>query len=145
MVVTVQRIPAAQSLLDNVFGLGNESFDRLLHDRVWQGERQFPPIDIAEYDNESVVIAELPGVNKSDVSISVHKGVLTISGARKELTLPENSSWVRREVEAGTFSRSITISHEVETGGVTAELSNGLLKIVLPKAENAKPKEITIR
>lgn len=147
MVVRFQRVPPAQSLLDTVFGFGQDTngFDLIQRDRAWQGETLLPRVDVAEYDNESIVVAEVPGVSKSDVSITIHEGVLTISGSRKASAIPEKSTWVRREVETGTFSRSINLSHDVDANAVTAEMSNGLLKIVLPKAEDAKPKEITIR
>ncbi len=143
MVVRFQT--PVQSLLDSVFGSNGSVIDDILSDRVWQGETVSPRLDVAEYENETVVIAELPGVNKSDISLTIHEGVLTISGSRKERTLPEKSSWIRREVGTGKFNRSITLPHEVHLGAVSAEMENGLLKIVLPKAEDAKPKEIKIR
>jgi HSP20 family protein len=72
-------------------------------------------------------------------------GVLTVSGHRKGRVLPENSRWVRSEVPTGTFSRAFELGHPVDEKEIKAELKDGMLRIVLPKAEEARPREITIR
>ena len=141
MVVRVQRYPVAswpfESLLDGMFGevgLGDTQTSQ------WN-----PAVSVAEYDSESVVVAELPGVRKEDVKVSVHDGILSISGERKSAEAPEKSSWVRNEIRTGQFARSIRLSHDVNTNAISAELNNGLLKITLPKSEEAKPREIPVQ
>jgi HSP20 family protein len=104
-----------------------------------------PAMDIAEHGNETVVVLELPGVKKEDLKVVVEDGILTVSGERKEHALPENSRWVRNEIAAGTFSRSIELPHAVKDQGISAELVNGLLTIVLPKADEVRPRQISVK
>ncbi len=148
MLVRIERFPGTRSLVDELFDFErniDNMFGRFLGTGQGPGVRTYPALDVAEYDNETVVVAEVPGVHKSDIKISVHDGILTISGVRKERALPENSSWVRNEIGSGEFSRALRLPHEVNSGAINAELTNGILRIVLPKAEEAKPKEISIR
>jgi HSP20 family protein len=107
--------------------------------------RAFPTVDIAEQGDESIVVAELPGVRKEDLKISIQDGQLTISGERRQHQLPENSSWLKNEAWSGEFSRTIQLPHEVKEDGVSAELKNGILRIVLPKAEEVRAREIKVQ
>ncbi len=88
---------------------------------------------------------ELPGVVKEDVKVNVHDGVLTILAKRKQPELKENEQWIRNEISYGTFEQAIKLPYSVDVEKVSATHENGLLQIVLPKHENAKPKQITIR
>jgi HSP20 family protein len=120
-------------------------FQNLFGDPWSAGPDLRPSIDIAEYDSETVVVAELPGVKKDDLRLTVHDGFLTIAGDRKSGGLPENSRWLRNETTGGSFSRTIEIPHAVKGEAVSAELANGILKIVLPKADEARAREITVK
>jgi HSP20 family protein len=104
-----------------------------------------PAMDIAEQGNETVLVMELPGVKKEDLKVVVEDGFLTVSGERKEHALPENSRWVRNEIAAGNFSRTIELPHAVKDQGISAELVNGLLTIVLPKADEVRPRQISVK
>jgi HSP20 family protein len=104
-----------------------------------------PPLDVTENKEEVVVVAELPGVKKEDVKISLEKGLLTIGGKRGEDTLSGDARGLLREQQKGKFSRTVRLPYEVNAAGVSAELSDGLLRIVLPKAEAARAHEITVR
>jgi HSP20 family protein len=104
-----------------------------------------PPVDVTENKEEVVVVAELPGVKKEDVKISLEKGLLTIGGKRGGETLAGDARGLLREQQKGAFSRTVRLPYEVNAAGVTAELSDGLLRIVLPKAEAARAHEITVR
>jgi HSP20 family protein len=148
MLVRIERFPGTRSLVDELFDFERDidtMFGRFLGTTPGPNVRTYPALDVAEQENETVVVAEVPGVNKNDIKVSVLDSILTISGVRKERVLPENSSWVRNEVGTGEFSRSIRLPHEVNTGAISAEMNNGILRVVLPKAEEAKPKEISIR
>lgn len=147
MVMRIHRAPVYGSSLSDLFGLEREIenlFDGFLSDEVVSSPR-FPAIDIAEKETESELIAEMPGVGKEDVRISMRDGVLTISGERKATALPDDSRWIRNETPAGQFSRSLTVPHEVKTDAITAELKNGILRVVLPKAETARPRAIMVK
>jgi len=122
-------------LLDDVLG-GEGS--------PWTGSAG-PRFDVAEQENETVVLGELPGVKKEDLKITVKDGVLTVSGERKAPALPENASWVRTESAHGVFSRSFVLPHAVDEGHIDASLADGVLKVVLPKAAEARPRTIAIR
>jgi HSP20 family protein len=110
-----------------------------------EGATFAPPLDVAENKEEVVVVAELPGVKKEDVKISIEKGVLTIGGERKVDSLSGDARGLLREHQKGKFTRAVRLPYEINAGKVSAELSDGLLRIVLPKAEAARAHEITVR
>ena len=121
--------------------------DRLYED-VMTPHRQpqagvFPLINLTEDKDSYYVRAELPGVNGSELDIQVTGKNLAISGERK-ISTEENAKYHRREREAGSFSRIIGLPGEVNTDKVEANLENGILTIVVSKAEIAKPKQITV-
>ncbi len=90
------------------------------------------------------VIVELPGVAKEDVKVTLHDGVLTVTAERKQPELKEKEQWVRNEISYGKFERSINLPYQVVAEKVAATHENGILRITLPKAEDAKPKQISI-
>ncbi|MDD8017464.1 MAG: Hsp20/alpha crystallin family protein [Bacteroidota bacterium] len=91
------------------------------------------------------IAIELPGIAKEDVKVTLHDDVLTVSGGRKQPELKENEQWIRNEISYGKFERSINLPYSVVTEKISATQENGILRITLPKAEEAKPKEITIK
>jgi HSP20 family protein len=148
MLARIERFPAFSPLVGEMFTL-SEGLDSLFAGADQSpagGNSAFaPPLDVAESNEQLVVVAELPGVKKEDVKISVDKGILTLSGERKkESSSPETRSLLR-ENRQGKFSRAVRLPYEVNTAGVSAELSEGILKIVLPKAEAAKAHQISVR
>ncbi len=104
-----------------------------------------PAIDMTESENESIVLAELPGVRKEDISITVEDGWLTLKGERKSSAPSDVTRVLHREIGYQPFSRSVRLPHEVNVNDVSATLENGILKIVLPKAEAVRPRAIQIR
>ena len=102
-------------------------------------------VDLVERENESIVVVELPGVAKEDVKVSLEEELLTIKGERKTSGLPDGARWIRSERSSGGFTRTIQLPHPVKADSVSAELVNGLLRITLPKAEEARPREIGIK
>ena len=104
-----------------------------------------PALDVAESDSELVIVAEIPGVKRDDVKVTLEDGVLTISGERKLAGLPDGARWHRTEASGGTFSRSLTLPVAVDASSITAELKDGILRIALPKAEEARSREIKVQ
>lgn len=102
-----------------------------------------PLVDISEDDKEYLVKAELPGIKKEDVHISVEKGVLTITGERK--FEKEDKKHHRVERAYGRFVRTFIVPDDAEADKVHAEFKDGLLTIHIPKSEQAKPKQIEVR
>ena len=95
---------------------------------------------------ESVdVTFDLPGIAKSDVKVTLHDGVLTVAAERKRPELRENEQWIRNEIRYGKFERSVNLPYAVAEEKISAVHENGLLRVTLPKAEEAKPKQIVIR
>ena len=104
-----------------------------------------PAIDIAENEKESVVMVELPGVKKEAISISIEKGWMTVKGDRKAPEPSDIRRVLHREIAYRPFNRSIKLSHPVNVNEISAELTDGILKISLPKAEEARPRAIEIK
>ena len=108
------------------------------------GAGVFPLINLTEDKDNYFVRAELPGVNADALDIQVTGNNLAISGERKIAAEEEGARYHRREREAGTFSRMIGLPGEVDSDRVEAKLQNGILTIVISKAEIAKPKQISV-
>ena len=117
-------------------------FDAAPSQRVSAGV--FPLINLTEDKDNYYVRAELPGVKGDELDIQVTGQNLAISGERKIAAEEEGARYHRREREAGTFSRMIGLPGEVDTDRVEAKLENGILNIVISKAEVAKPKQISV-
>ncbi len=105
----------------------------------------FPLINITENKDGFVIRAELPGIKADEIDISVTGDTLSISGERKIPAESEDAKYHRREREAGRFNRIVRLPGQINTEGVEATTVDGVLKILLPKAEEAKPKQITIK
>ena len=104
-----------------------------------------PAVDVYE-DTESVrLTAELPGLEHKDVDVRIENGVLTLAGERKLEDEEKKDNYYRIERRYGAFTRSFTLPTTVDADKVKAEFKNGLLKITLPKREEAKPKQIRVK
>jgi HSP20 family protein len=104
----------------------------------------FPLINLTEDKDSYYVRAELPGVKADELDIQVTGNNLSISGERKIAAEDEGAKYHRREREAGTFSRMVGLPGEVNTDKVEASLEDGILNVVVSKAEIAKPKQISV-
>ncbi|WP_333841191.1 Hsp20/alpha crystallin family protein [Pelomicrobium sp.] len=104
-----------------------------------------PKLDIIDRDAEVVVRAEVPGVNKEDIEISLTGNVLTIKGESKREEKEEKGDYYRCEISRGAFSRTVSLPAEVDESKAKASLSDGVLEITLPKTETAKKRTIKIQ
>jgi HSP20 family protein len=102
-----------------------------------------PKVDIYETKDRIVLIADMPGVDETTVDISLEKNILTINGAVTSTNL-EGYTMVYTEYDTGDYQRAFTISDEVDKDKIEATVKNGVLKITLYKAEQAKVKKIAI-
>jgi len=102
-----------------------------------------PALDVYQNKDNVVATIELPGMRKDDIDISLHEDVLTISGERK-LETKESDKAERTERFTGTFRRSISLPTRVDASKVSATYKDGILTVTLPKAEEAKPKQIQV-
>lgn len=103
-----------------------------------------PSVDISETEDEVVVTAELPGMSKEDIKISLQDNVLYLKGEKKQEKESKGKNFHRIERRYGSFQRAFSLPVAVITDKIKANYRNGVLTIRLPKAEEAKPKEIPV-
>jgi HSP20 family protein len=125
-------------MFDNFFGDADRSEDSAL--LAWT-----PAVDIAEHDDEYIVRVELPGVLKDDVKITLESNILTIRGDKKQQKETKKADYHRVERSYGSFQRSFTLPTTVKSDQIDATFKDGILSISLPKAEEAKPKQIDVK
>ena len=104
-----------------------------------------PTVDISESEEEYAIQAELPGVKKADVKVTLENGVLTIQGERRHQQTEPGRKHHRIETAYGRFVRSFALPDTVEAGNVRAEYTDGMLNLHLPKSEKAKPRQIDVK
>ena len=104
-----------------------------------------PSLDMSETKNNIVVKAEVPGLEPNDIDISITGGVLTIKGEKKQEKEEKDENYHRIERSYGTFTRSVRVPQEVQSDKIEATYKDGVLKITLPKSEEAKKKGIKIK
>ncbi len=116
-------------------------FDEMNRDIQVSPTAYVPRVDISEDTNNIYVHAELPGMTKDDVKVTVSEGVLTLRGEKKHEEKKEEKNYFRIERRYGEFARQFTLPDNVSEADVAANFTNGVLEITLPKKEPEKPKE----
>ncbi|MDY6904288.1 MAG: Hsp20/alpha crystallin family protein [Thermodesulfobacteriota bacterium] len=131
---------------DNING---DLFDRLFDSfglpalTEWESN-WVPSIDVSETENQYVVKAELPGLRKEDIDISMTDGILTLKGEKKQEKKDENENYHLTESYYGSFSRSLRLPEDASVEKVDATYNDGILTVSVPKSEQAKPKKIKV-
>lgn len=127
--------------LTNRFGFGNGDYlDREYENAVWS-----PLSDIYEDQDNYVLTMDLPGIRKEDVKISYADGQLNISGERKQEKESKSGTYQRMERNYGKYFRTFTLPKKIKVDKIDAEFKDGQLTITVPKADEAKPKQIDIK
>jgi len=103
-----------------------------------------PAVDIFEDDQGITVLADMPGVKADALEIDLRESVLTLSGSVVPPECP-NETAVLREYHSGIFFRQFTLAESIDQAKIDAQLKDGVLRLVLPKVEKAKPRQITVR
>lgn len=103
-----------------------------------------PRVDVIDREEDVLVRAELPGVQKKDLNVSVSDGAVTIKAMAEREQKEEEGEYYRRELSRGAFSRTIALPAEVDAAKAKASFKDGILDLTLPKAERAKPRQVTI-
>mgnify|MGYP005840019609 FL=1 len=129
------RLRQEVNRLFNVFSSGTEPFV----------SRVYPALNLTDDGNNFYIRAELPGVNPESLDISVVEGQLMLRGERKIEPEEQNAGYHRRERESGFFRRTIALPSRVDPGKVSADMKNGVLTVTLPRAEEAKPRKISVK
>ncbi len=108
-------------------------------------ERQYvPPVDIFESKDSVTVMAEMPGVAKGGVRIGLEEGTLTIEGTRGDVA-GSAENFLLREFETGHYLRRFTLAETIDQEKIEATMTNGILTVVLPKREQARPRQIEVK
>jgi len=139
---TLTSFRGASTLQDQINRLFADAFDRT------EGESNLtawaPAVDINENGHELVVKADLPGIDPKDLDVRVENNVLSIRGERKFEKKVDQDNYLRVERTYGSFSRSFSLANTVDPEGIKADYQNGVLTLVVPKREEAKPKQIKV-
>lgn len=138
-----------------------DAMDRLLSDSfvgspfqgLWSGSssnggRVGLPLDVYATSDEVTIYAAIPGLGPDDVEISINQGTVTISGQLPNVASSEEAkgaTWYLHELGSGAFQRSVTLPVEVDANKADATIENGVLRLRLPKAEQARPRQIKVR
>lgn len=132
------------SLRDEVDKVFKDFFGRLPAERRLAEGYWFPTVDLEESPDEVAITAEIPGMRKEDIHISISGDQLSITGERRKEEEEKGKTYHRIERSYGRFQRTVALPTEVLSDKARASYKDGLLKITLPKAEKVKPKEIAI-
>ena len=104
-----------------------------------------PAIDVVEGDQNFTIRCELPGLEQNDLDLSVVSNVLTIKGEKKDRNKEKQTAYFKKECWSGSFQRTISLPNSADTEKISAVLKDGILSIELPKKEEAKPKQISVK
>jgi HSP20 family protein len=132
-------------LQDRVNRMFTDAYNRRDDDVMTRGA-WVPPVDIYQTDNHELVLkAELPDLNREDITLKVENNTLTLTGQRNMDSSVKEHQYHRIERTFGSFSRSFTLPSTVDTNNIAAEYKNGVLTVRLPFREEAKPKQIQVQ
>ena len=137
---SLDRWSSLRDELDNLFELPTAS-DLSRRTQLFSGWS--PALDLYQNNDNVVAVLELPGMKKEEIEISLHDGTLTISGERKSERVTDGKA-ERSECYVGTFRRSVSLPARVDSAKVNASYKDGILTVTLPKADEAKPKQIQV-
>ena len=130
-----------QSRISDLF---EETFGRPQPSHAASAGLWYPPVDILESKDSYLIRAELPGMQKEDFNLELKDSTLTLTGERKFEETANGVDYHRVERVAGKFSRSFYLPQTVKHDAIKATYRNGILEVHVPKAEEAKPKQITV-
>ena len=137
-----RELSTMQDRINRIFG---DAYTRRYDDDLTQRGEWFPPVDIYENGNDEIVLkAELPGLQREDIDLRVENNTLTLRGERKRDTEIKQEQYHRVERSYGAFSRSFSLPSRIDTDKVRAEFKEGVLSIKLPVKAEAKPRQIEV-
>jgi HSP20 family protein len=124
----------------------NRLFESFFDRSLWRGGESMsaPAVEVADTKDTVVIKAQVPGVSKEQIQVTVSEGVLTIKGETKEEEKKEEKNYIHREFRYGAFSRTMPLPAGVQGEKATAQLKDGVLEITIPKSEQARVQEIPV-
>jgi HSP20 family protein len=120
-------------------------FDSVANESATSAPGVFPPLNVTQDEDNVFVRAEIPGINPDQLALSVLRNRISIAGKREIQPEQGRAAYHRRERPEGSFSRTLTLPVEIDAERVEARYVDGILTLTLPKAEAAKPRQITVR
>lgn len=132
------------SLGDNIDTLFDSFFGRRLNDTSIQLKKRTPVFDVTENDKEYTIHVETPGMDKTELHVTVKEGVLTISGEKKTKQSTKQGNYIQMESAYGHFSRSFYLADDINEKKIKADYQNGVLIISVPKKKNANSKQYEV-
>lgn len=140
------------SLMNDFVSL-RDAMDRLFNESLVPGTRGAPgssvfPLDVYATDEAMTILAAVPGIDPSALDISIEKGQVSIKGEVPDVASSEearNATWYLHELPRGEFHRTLSVPFEVDANRAEATFENGMLRLTLPKAEAARPRQIKVR
>ncbi len=129
---------------DEMNRMFNDFFGRVPARRAGASERWIPAVDISEDQDNLYVDVEIPGMNKEDIKVSLEHNVLSLKGEKKQEKEVKEENYHRWERRYGSFARAFELPMPVQSNRINASYKSGVLHVILPKAEEVKPKEIPI-
>jgi len=127
-----------------------EPIGDLFFDRLWpewrsnEGKELIPNVDLSEKDGKYYLTAELPGMKKEDISITLNDGMLTVSGKKEENREEKHDSYYLKETRSGSFNRSFRLPLKVSEDKIDATYKDGVLTVILPHEKEAENKKVEI-
>jgi HSP20 family protein len=137
-----RQVSRLQERMNRVF---EDAFGRTFDEHDLFGGSWTPAVDIVESADALVLHAELPGTKPEEVDIRIENNLLTLKGERRFENHEDQGTYHRRERSYGTFARTFTLPTMVEQDKISAEYKEGVLTVTLPKKEETKPKQISIK
>jgi HSP20 family protein len=129
---------------DRMTRLFDDTLSRIWKEEGMTGAAWAPPVDILERKNEMVLKMDLPEVNQSEIDIKVEENTLIIHGERKFIKETSDESCIQIERPYGAFQRSFNLTGMIDQQKIRASYKDGVLRIVLPKREEIRPKQISV-
>ena len=127
-------------LFDQFFETSFPEVVRTVGVKPYQGSA-YPKVNVYEYDDKVGIVAEIPGLDKKDLSVEVQDGTLTISGEKHSILEDENAKVIRRELKASSFKRNFELGENLDGDNINASFKNGVLSIEIPKLVPIQPEK----
>ena len=108
------------------------------------GNNSYPKVDVTDHQDKIMIVAEIPGLTKDDVSVDLEQRVLTISGGKREIKQDDDVRYIRKELKRSSFKRSFKLGDNMKVDGIEADFDNGLLNVTVPKREKDEPRKVKI-
>lgn len=146
----IHPIDSMERAFDRLFGRRWPSLwgwnDTPVVDNLFEFEGlRIPSLDMVDRDDEVLVRAEIPGIEKKDINVSISDSVLTIRGETSAESKEEKGDYYRHEISSSSFARSVALPGNVDESKVVANLKDGILEVKLPKAESSKRRTIAVQ